>query len=208
MHSVPGDPCGPCPIPLDAGGFDDGVPGLVQGERSDALASTRYRSAVSRVHLIRALVAEDQLFLWTVLYHAIYVPPGEPPPPRDIVRSPELARYAAGWMSRPGDQGALAEAGGEPVGAVWLRFWTPGDHGYGYVDPSVPELSMAMLPEHRGRGTGTELLRAALRGASQSASSVSLSVTKTNRALRLYERLGFEPVCESEDNSLTMIKRL
>ena len=131
----------------------------------NAFVWARYRSAVSSGSLIRALVAEDQPFLWTALYHAIYVPPGEPPLPVDIVQRPELARYVTGWMSRTGDQGLVAEARGEPVGAVWLRRWTPDDRGYGYIDPATPELSMAVLPEHRGRGIGTELLREALHNA-------------------------------------------
>ena len=66
---------------------------------------------------IHPLTAADQDLLWAALYWAIHVPPGEARPPREIVRQPELAHYAAGWGARPGDYGvgAFADEGDDPA---------------------------------------------------------------------------------------------
>ena len=157
---------------------------------------------------VRPLAADDEPFLWTALYHALHVPPGTDPPAPDVVRQPDLARYVSGWKERPGDLGFVAEVDEEPVGAAWLRRWTAGDRGYGFVDEATPELAMALLPGYRGRGLGTALLRHLLVEAARESEAVSLSVSELNEALRLYERFGFVVVGEPECGSVTMVKRL
>ena len=121
---------------------------------------------------------------------------------------PELARYVAGWMRRPGDLGVVAEEDGAPVGAAWLRRWTGADRGYGFVDAETPELSMSVLPGRRGRGTGTALLRRLLSVAAEPFAAVSLSVTVTNPARRLYEREGFTAVGAPDGGSVVMVRPL
>ena len=54
----------------------------------------------------------------------------------------------------------VAEAGGLPVGAAWLRFFPADDPGYGFVSADVPELSIGVAVLWRGRGIGRALLRA------------------------------------------------
>ena len=66
---------------------------------------------------------------------------------------------------------------------------------------------MAVLPGHRGRGVGSELLARLLESAGAVYGSVCLSVSADNPAVRLYERAGFRPVSECGP-SLTMVKRL
>jgi ribosomal protein S18 acetylase RimI-like enzyme len=157
---------------------------------------------------IRRLSPADQQFLWEMLYHSLHVEEGRPPFPRDVINRPEIAKYVTGW-GRAGDLGFVAvEAGsGEPVGAVWLRLLTGDEKGYGYVDDETPELGMAVLPEYRGRGVGSELLRRLLASAAAVYRSVSLSVSADNPAMRLYERAGFERACAC-GASVTMIRRL
>ena len=151
---------------------------------------------------------DDQPFIWEALYHALFVPPGAEPLPRALLDAPEIARYAEGWMTRPGDLGVLVEADGVPVGAAWLRRWSADHHGYGYVDENVPELSMALVPGQRGGGLGTRLLEKLLEDAQKSNSAVSLSVSTDNPALRLYQRFGFDRVGDEEGGSVRMIKML
>src|SRR5215213_2878533 len=113
-------------------------------------------------YFIRKIASPDEPFLWEMLYQAIYVPDGSPPP-RDIVNSPELGRYVRGW-GHVDDAGLLAvdAEARKPIGAAWLRLLTRDDAGYGYTDYETPELSMAVLPEYRGRGVGTVLLTSLL----------------------------------------------
>lgn len=153
---------------------------------------------------IRALSKEDEAFLWDMLYQAIYVPEGQAPPPYEIVYQPELAWYVQDW-GRDGDCGFLAmDESGQQVGAIWLRVVIDGQHGYGYVDDETPELSMALLPDYRGKGIGTQLF-ACLFGSPCTHPRVSLSVSVNNPARRLYERVGFVGV-EQNSDSLTMIR--
>lgn len=154
---------------------------------------------------IRLLTPADEPFLWEMLYQAIYVAEGQPPMPREIVRQPEISRYAAGW-GRPGDLGFAALAGGQPVGAAWLRLWSAENRGYGYVAENIPELSIAVLPEYRGQGLGERLMTRLLQAALAHYPAVSLSVSEGNPARRLYLRLGFREV-SAEPGSGKMLWR-
>jgi ribosomal protein S18 acetylase RimI-like enzyme len=112
-----------------------------------------------------------------------------------LLRDPAVAVYIEGW-GRPGDAGVIAEdEDGVPLGAAWYRRFTQAEHGYGFVAPEVPELTVAVAPQNRGRGVGTALLEALVeRAEAEGAPALSLSVEDDNPALRLYERLRFERV--------------
>jgi ribosomal protein S18 acetylase RimI-like enzyme len=144
---------------------------------------------------IRPATSSDEPFLREMLFHSLYVEPGREPFTRDVLRLPEVARYVAGW-GRAGDLGFLAieDATGEPIGAVWSRLSVGDDKGFAYLDDATPELAVALLPEHRGRGVGTLLLTRYLERARTLFPAVSLSVSPDNPAMRLYERLGFKAV--------------
>ncbi len=47
---------------------------------------------------------------------------------------------------------------GVAVGAAWLRLFPASDPVYGFVDALTPKLSVAILPQYRGRGIGSRLL--------------------------------------------------
>lgn len=66
-----------------------------------------------------------------------------------------------------------------------------------YVDRGPDEtrvVDIALLPEHRGRGVGSALLRDLLAEATASGRCVTIHVEASNPARRLYERLGFVEV--------------
>ncbi len=144
---------------------------------------------------IRPIQDSDVPFLWEMLYQAIYTPAGKEPPPRDILNKPEIAGYVSGW-GRKGDSGFIALShDGQLIGAVWIRLFGEANQAYGYVDDETPELSMAVLPECRGRGVGNALLVQILREAKASGyPAVSLSVDPDNPAIFLYNRHGFAVV--------------
>jgi ribosomal protein S18 acetylase RimI-like enzyme len=70
---------------------------------------------------------------------------------------------------------------GEPAGRLYVH---RGEREIRIVD-------IALLPEHRGGGVGTSLLRDLLAEADASGKRVTIHVERLNPALRLYERLGF-----------------
>ena len=152
-----------------------------------------------------ALAAADEPFLWEMLYLALYVPPGKPPFPRDILHEPDIACYVQGW-GKPSDWGLLACDGDKPVGAIWLRQWTGGEKGYGYVSPAIPELSIALLAEYRNLGLGTSMLTKVIAMAKERFSGLSLSVVASSPARRLYERFGFQKVGQVMDSLVMLLE--
>lgn len=69
----------------------------------------------------------------------------------------------------------------------------PAGRFYVHRGPSdIRVVDIALLPEHRGGGVGTRLLREVFAEADRDGKRVSVHVEKFNPALRLYERLGFE----------------
>lgn len=157
---------------------------------------------------IRRLTREDQNFLWEMLYHALYVPPGHEPFPAEVVNEPEIARYVVDWGT-PGDHGfaAVEQSTSRDVGAVWIRLFSGPNKGYGYVADDIPELSIALLPQYRNQGIGTDLLNRLIDETRHQYRALSLSVSTDNPAARLYRRLGFE-VVEQTGTSLTMKRDL
>lgn len=103
----------------------------------------------------------------------------------DVRLTPALSHYVAS------DEGLVAEDGG-PVGVVWLRFFPADAPGYGFVDESIPELSIWVDEGHRGRGVGGQLLTEIIDLArAQGMPGISLSVGAGNPARHLYARHGF-----------------
>jgi GNAT superfamily N-acetyltransferase len=153
---------------------------------------------------VRTIEAGDASLLREYLRLSIFVRPGDPQAPADIVDRPEIGCYVDDW-GRYGDDGVLAveERTGADVGAAWLRLWPGLDTGYGFVDRATPELAMAVRAEHRGRGIGSCLLDALLDRASQRHRAVSLSVSADNAAVALYQRFGFRAIAAS-GGALTM----
>ena len=61
---------------------------------------------------------------------------------------------------------------------------------------AVHVIDIALLPEHRGAGIGTRLLRELQEEAKAAGKPLTIHVERFNPALRLYERLGFKQVEE------------
>lgn len=159
-------------------------------------------------YTVRPATKDDEPFLWEMLYQALFVLPGQPPFPREILDAPEISRYVEDW-GKPDDIALLAVEmeSGKSVGAAWLRLFTGEHKGYGYVDDATPELTIAVLPHHRGKGVGEKLMNELLLAARAHYTAVSLSVSIGNPAARFYQRLGFVTV-KTDVDSVTMTKNL
>lgn len=153
-------------------------------------------------YTIRPATQADQAFIREMLYEALFVPPGREPFPRSVLDQPDIAHYADGFGTHPGDEGLIAIAAGERIGAVWIRLLQGDDRGYGHVDDDTPELSVAVRPRWRSQGIGTALLLRLV----EELPRVSLSVDSRNPAVRLCERLGFDVVA-ADGTSLTMLRQ-
>ncbi|MCC2672251.1 MAG: uncharacterized protein K0Q72_4723 [Armatimonadetes bacterium] len=77
---------------------------------------------------------------------------------------------------------------GEPAGA--LTVWEQ--------DDALFLASIELLPEHQRRGLGTAIIENLCHEAAERGLPVALQVLKVNPAFRLYERLGFRTVRETE----------
>jgi ribosomal protein S18 acetylase RimI-like enzyme len=142
---------------------------------------------------IRTATADDREFLVDMLFEA-YNWSGR----NEVLRTDlPTDRYVAGWP-RSGDLGVIAVENGRRVGAAWARTLTADDPGYGYVADDVPELSIGVVSEARGRGVGRALLTALIESAREAGlERISLSVEPDNRAVELYRSLGFAAVGRS-----------
>ena len=97
----------------------------------------------------------------------------------------------------PGARFDVVERGGAPIGRL-------------IVDRDEDEirlLDIALLPEHRGGGAGTALLRELLAEAAAQSKRVAIHVERANPARRLYERLGFRVESDEDAIYLFMIWR-
>ncbi|HVK78467.1 MAG TPA: N-acetyltransferase [Kofleriaceae bacterium] len=119
-----------------------------------------------------------------------------------------LRTYVDAW-GLPGDLGVIAERGGAPVGAAWVRL-VAGKRGPDPADAAVPELATATLPSDRGGGAGTAMLRRLIDRARGAYPAIVLSVRDGNPAVRLYERAGFrtERTIENRVGGVSFVMRL
>jgi len=76
---------------------------------------------------------------------------------------------------------SLILRGGQPIGRVIV------DRG----QREIRVVDISLMPEHRGQGIGSALLRRVTAEAAVAGVPVGLSVEATNPARQLYERMGF-----------------
>jgi GNAT superfamily N-acetyltransferase len=78
----------------------------------------------------------------------------------------------------------IIEKEGEPIGRLWIDEWRD----------QIRLVDIALMPEWRGGGIGSRLLRQVLERGAGAGKPVTIHVEAYNPALRLYKILGFEQV--------------
>src|SRR5207302_425712 len=144
-------------------------------------------------------IAVDFDGCWSTLQHGemeIGLAQGEPS--EDGVAHVEVAdlKHEAERLREAGvEVGIVLELTGEMrlldvYGAAWYRLFPESAPGFASVDEETPELTVAVVPSHRGHGTGGELLEALLAQArADGFSSISLSAEPGQT--QFYEKHGF-----------------
>lgn len=99
--------------------------------------------------------------------------------------------YAANY---PEASFQIIERDGWPVGRLYVARWKK----------EIRIVDITLLPEFRGSGIGTRLLRELQVEASTTGKSLTIHVERFNRALTLYRRLGFQQV---EDKGVYLLMR-
>ena len=104
----------------------------------------------------RVLSPADLPFLKEMFYISLFSVKGEDAFPRDIIEKPHLARYHQDW-GKEGDYGIVVHKGEEDLGAIWVRFFTKENPGYGFVEEGAPEMGIALKKEFMGTRTGAKV---------------------------------------------------
>ena len=80
----------------------------------------------------------------------------------------------------------IIERGGTPIGRLYVARW----------EKEIRIVDIALMPEARGLGIGTQLIGQLQEEARAAGKTLSIHVEKFNPAFHLYDRLGFKPVKE------------
>lgn len=155
-------------------------------------------------YTIRPLREEETHLLRDFLYEAIYIPEGVEPPTKEVIDIPELKIYIENFGKNQDDYCLVAETGNKVIGAVWARIM----NDYGHIDNNTPSLSISLYREYRNKGIGTSLMKEMLKLLRDKGyHQVSLSVQKANYATKMYLKLGFKIIRET-DEEFIMVKNM
>jgi len=152
---------------------------------------------------IRTIESDEAMLLTEFLYEAIHQPEGTQKVPRTVLQQPMIWAYVKDFGKLPDDICLVAVVDGLIVGAAWSRLGC----SYGKIDDTTPEFAISVYPEYRGKGIGTRLLSSLLDAIHKIGyGTVSLSVDKSNYAVGMYLKAGFE-ILEEREHDYIMVKR-
>jgi ribosomal protein S18 acetylase RimI-like enzyme len=94
----------------------------------------------------------------------------------------QFAAQTAYWDEQyPDMEKSIVEIGGEPAGRLYVQRWPA----------EIRLVDIALLPDLRDRGVGTELIQRLFSEGAATGKTVTIHVEIFNPARALYERLGF-----------------
>ena len=108
------------------------------------------------------------------------------PAAKDAFLQQQFDAQDAHYRTYPDASLDVIEVGGKPAGRLYVARWAD----------EIRIMDIALLPEYRNRGIGTELLNELLEEAAGAGKRLTIHVEKFNPARRLYERLGFSEAAD------------
>ncbi len=128
---------------------------------------------------------------------------------------PSLGVYEEFYGLTTKDLGVYALVDKSVGGAIWTRLLKKEDDSSAFVDEKTPVLSMAVIPSLRNQGVGTLMMNQFLQEAAAVYEQISTHVLIDSKAIKFYEKFGFEKLEGSEEKScvdgarlMIMIKKL
>lgn len=145
---------------------------------------------------IRKIEEKEYILLEDFIYEAIFIPEGVSPPPKSIINQPDLQVYIKDFGKEKDDICFVAETDNKVVGAVWVRDM----NDYGHIEDGVPSFAISLYKPYRNFGIGTELMTTMISELRQRGyKKASLAVQKENYAVKMYRKVGFEVIRETEE---------
>ena len=151
---------------------------------------------------IREIKKQEYIILNDFLYEAIFIPEGVEAPDRNIIYTPELQMYVSEFGNKKDDICFVAEVEKGIIGAVWVRDMKD----YGHIQDGIPSFAISLYKDYRGYGIGTKLMKRMiselkLRGYKKA----SLAVQKANNAVKMYQKLEFQIIEETNEEYIMWI---
>lgn len=152
--------------------------------------ATKIQTRITMV-ATRPLTDQDQEDIWKMLRYAAH---------EESVQSTKknkvLDPYGADFGQRPGDNGRGAIVDGRIVGAAWSRYMSD---GFAFLTDDLPELALAVHPDHQGQGIGQQLLKELFDDIKEISRGMVLSCRLENEpAMKVYNKMGFIQIPGSE----------
>ena len=136
------------------------------------------------------------------LYQAIFQPDKTNLAPKSIIEKPELQVYIKDFGTKKDDHCLCAETNGNVVGAVWVR----NIDGYGNIGNDTVEFAISVLDDYQKQGIGTALMIKMIEYLKlHHYHRASLAVQKANYAVRMYKKVGFEIIDDTEQEYIMII---
>lgn len=145
---------------------------------------------------IRKIEEKEYILLENFIYEAIFIPEGVEPPPKSIINQPDLQVYIKDFGKEKDDICFVAETDDKVIGAVWVRDMKD----YGHIEDGVPSFAISLYKPYRNFGIGTKLMKTMLSELKQRGyKKTSLAVQKENYAVKMYRKVGFKIIRETEE---------
>lgn len=157
--------------------------------------------------IIREIEPNEIGMLKDILYEAIYRPDTNSIIPKSILETPEMNAYINDFGCKEDDFCLVADLKDKVIGAVWVRTFSDKIKGYGYFDNNTPVFVIALYKEYRNQGIGALIMTEMIKHLHCNGyKQASLNVKKANYAVKLYKKMGFEIIGESELDYLMLLK--